>query len=138
MSDQALRTAREVVLRAGADGWERVHDLAVPAHSCRTRVASEDLALLVLQHGGASLVAVAGLPRSLEELLDRGRAAATSSLLVRVGCGARLVHAEAAHLLVPRRRWGLPLLCLLLAVGLGGAVALGHGDLVEAWRSFVG
>jgi uncharacterized membrane-anchored protein len=138
MSDEALRTARELVLRADADGWDRVHDLAVAAHACRTRVASEDLALLVLRHGGAALVVAAGLPRSLEELLDRGRAAAASSLLVRVAAGARLVQADAVHALVPRRSWGLPVLCALLAAALGGAVALGHQELLDAWRSFAG
>ena len=138
MSDAVLRAAREVVLRAGGDGWDRVHDLAVPALSCRTRVASEDLALLLLQHGGAALVVAAGLPRSLEELLDRGRAAAASSLLVRLGAGARLVHPQAVLDLVPRRSWGLPVLCLLLAAALGGSVAVGHQELLDAWHSFAG
>jgi uncharacterized membrane-anchored protein len=138
MSDEALRTSRELVLRAGADGWDRVHDLAVPAQTCRTRIASEDLALLVLRHGDAALVVVAGLPRSLEELLDRGRAAAASSLLVRVAAGARLVHADAVHALVPRRRWGLPVLCLLLVAALTGSVVVGHGDLLDAWHAFAG
>jgi uncharacterized membrane-anchored protein len=138
MSDEALRASRELVLRAGGDGWDRVHDLAVAAHGCRTRVASEDLALLVLRHGDAALVAAAGLPRSLEELLDRGRAAATSSLLVRIAAGPRLVHADAAQALVPRRGWVLPVLCLLLAGALGGAVAIGHAELLDAWRSLTG
>jgi uncharacterized membrane-anchored protein len=138
MSDEGLRASRELVLRAGGDGWNRVHDLAVPAHACRTRVASEDLALLVLRHGEVALVVAAGLPRSLEELLDRGRAAATSSLLVRVAAGSRLVHAESVRALAPRRSWGLPVLCLLLAAALAGAVAIGHSELVDAWRSFAG
>jgi uncharacterized membrane-anchored protein len=101
-------------------------------------VASEDLALLVLRHGEAALVVAAGLPRSLEELLDRGRAAATSSLLVRVAAGSRLVRAESVRALAPRRSWGLPVLCLLLAAALAGAVAIGHSELVDAWRSFAG
>jgi uncharacterized membrane-anchored protein len=138
MSDEALRTSGELVLRAGGEGWDRVHDLAAPAHAVSTRVASEDLALLAHRHRGAALVVAAGLPRSLEELLDRGRAAAASSLLVRIGAGARLVQADAVQALVPRRSWGLPVLCLLLAAALGGAVAVGHHELLNAWHTFAG
>ena len=137
MSDAALRAARELVLRADGEGWDRVHDLAVPALTCRTRAASEDLALLLLHHGEAALVVAAGLPRTLEELLDRGRAAASSSLLTRAAAGGRLLHAESALALTPRRSWGLPALCLLLAAGLAGAVGLGHAELLEAWHRFV-
>jgi uncharacterized membrane-anchored protein len=138
MSDQALRAARELVLRADGDGWDRVHELSVPAHACRTRAAPEDLALLLLHHGEAALVVAVGLPRDLEELLDRGRAAAASSLVSRMAGGGRLLQAEAAHALVRRRSWGLPVLCLLLAAGLAGSVALGHAELLDAWHRFAG
>jgi len=138
MSDAALRAARELVLRADGEGWDRVHALSVPATSCRTRAASEDLALLLLRHHGAALVVAAGIPRDLEELLDRGRAAASSSLLTRVAAGGRLVHAEAAVGLTPRRSWGLPALCVLLAAALAGAIALGHAELLDTWHRFAG
>jgi uncharacterized membrane-anchored protein len=138
MSDAALRSAKELVLRADTDGWDRVHDLAVPALTCRTRAASEDLALLLLRQGAAELVVTAGLPRDLEELVDRGRAAAASSLLVRVAAGTRVVHAEAAALLTPRRSWGLPTLVVLLAAALAGSVAVGHAEIVDAWHRFAG
>jgi uncharacterized membrane-anchored protein len=138
MSDDALRSAREVLLRAGGDGWDRVHDLAVPALACRTRAASEDVALLLLHHGGARVVVAAGLPRSLEELLDRGRDAAASSLLARVAAGGRLMPAQAALALTARRSWRLAALCLLLTAALLGSVSLGHEDLVAAWHRFAG
>jgi uncharacterized membrane-anchored protein len=138
MSDAGLRAVGELVLRADAEGWERVHDLVVPAHSCRTRAASEDLAVLLLKHRGAALIVTAGLPRDLHELLDRGRAAAASSLLVRIEAGARLLQAEAAMALLPRRSCGLPVLCGLLAAALAVAVGVGHDDLLDAWRRFAG
>lgn len=138
MSDEGLRAAREVVLRAGAEGWDRVHDLAVPALPCATRAAAEDLALLLLHRAGAELIVTTGLPRDLEELLDRGRAAAASTLVTRMAVGARLapVHAVAA-LASPRRRV-LPVITLLLAGALAGSVAVGHEELLSAWHDLAG
>jgi uncharacterized membrane-anchored protein len=137
MSDEVLRVAREVVLLAGAEGVDRVHDLNVPARLVDSGAASEDLALLLAQHGGAALVVLAGLPTTLEELLDRGRAAAASGLMTRFAASGRVLSAQAAHVLTPRRSWGLPALSLLLASGLGGAIAIAHGPLAQAWQDFV-
>jgi uncharacterized membrane-anchored protein len=138
MSDEALRAAGELVLREGAEGWDRVHDLAVPALSCASRAASEDLALLLLQRGGAEVVVGAGLPRDFEELLDRGRAAAASTLVTRAGATTRFVHAEAVLALEPPRRRGLALLAVVLAAALAASVALGHEEILSAWRDLVG
>lgn len=135
MSEAALRAASEVVLRAEVEGLERVHDLAVPVLSCATRAASEDLALLLVLHEGCALVVAAGVPRSLEELLDRGRLAASSSLVTRVAAGSRLLPAEAAVLLTPGRRWRLGGLCVVLAALLVGSVAVDHVALLDAWNS---
>ncbi len=138
MSDAALRAAAEVVLRAGADGVERVQELAVPHHLVASRAASEDLALLLARHADAALVVTAGLPRSLEELLDRGRAAGASSLTARVAVAGLVVPAGAADALVPRRSWGVPALCLLLAAALAGSVAVGHAELWDLWQQWIG
>jgi uncharacterized membrane-anchored protein len=134
MSDEALRSARELVLRDRAEGWDRVHDLAVPAHACATRAASEDLALLLLQRGGAAVVVGVGVPRDLEELLDRGRAAAASSLVTRVAATTVLVHAEAVLAVEPPRRRAVAFLVALLLLALAGSVALGHDQILSAWR----
>jgi uncharacterized membrane-anchored protein len=138
MSDEGLRASRELVLRSGADGWDRVHDLAVPALTCASRAASEDLALLLMGHERAAVIVTAGLPRDLEELLDRGRAAAASTLLTRMAVGARLAQADVVAAMEPRRRRGLGLLVLVLAVALGGSVAVGHQELLDAWHHLVG
>lgn len=137
MSDDVLRAAREVVLLAAAEGLDRVHDLAVPARLVDSRAASEDVAMLLAQHNGAAVIVLAGLPATLEELLDRGRAAAASGLMTRFAAGARVLSAHAAVTLTPRRGWGQPVLSLLLAAGLGVAVAIGHEPLLQAWRDFV-
>jgi len=138
MSDRALRAATDVVLRSDAEGLDRVHDLAVAHRPVATRAASEDVALLLARSAGAALVVTAGVPRSLEELLDRGRAASASSLTVRVSVATLVVPAAAAVALVPRRSWGLPALTLLLAGALAGTAAIGHAALWELWQRWVG
>lgn len=135
MNDEALRSAREVCLRSDTEGLERVHDLAVPVVPFATRAAAEDMALLAAHHGGAKAVVLAGVPRDLVELLDRGRAATASTPLARVAAGVSAVSARTAATLTPRRSWGLPALCVLLAAGLGAAVGLGHEQLLDTWRA---
>jgi uncharacterized membrane-anchored protein len=90
--------------------------------------------VLAAHHGGASAVVLVGVPRDLVELLDRGRSAAASTPVTRVVAGGSVVPARVAADLVPRRGWGLPVLCVLLAGALGGVVALDGGHLLEAWR----
>lgn len=138
MSDQVLRAAREVCLRAGAEGIERVQDLAVPVVPFATRAAGEDMALLLAHHGGAATVVLVGVPQDLVELLDRGRAAAVSTPLTRVAAGSRTLSAATAAALTPRRGWALPVLCVVLAGLLGGVVALDAAHLLDVWRDLVG
>lgn len=138
MSEQALRSARDVVLHEGAEGRDRLHELVIPASTCATRAASEDLALLLLHHGGAALVVTLGLPRTLEELLDRGRRAASSSLLTRFAVGGRLVPAAAVPGLAGRPRRALPLLTFLLGAAAASAVALDHTQLLDLWHQLLG
>jgi uncharacterized membrane-anchored protein len=138
MSEQALRAAADVVLHEGAPGRDRLHELAVPAATCPSHAASEDLALLLLQHAGAARIVCAGLPRTLEELLDRGRRAASSSLLTRSALAGRLVAADAVPGLVPRPSRTLPWLTAVLGALAGVGATLGHGQLVDLWQRFVG
>jgi len=132
MSDAALRAARQVVVRADLEGLNRVHDLNVPLTRMASRAAAEDMALLLFRE--ARSVVLVGAPRGLEELLDRGREAAASSLLVRFEAGQRLVPVGAAVDSVLRRRRGLPALCLLLAALLAVSGVVGHDALLDSWR----
>lgn len=134
MGDAALRAAGEVCLRADAEGLDRVADLAVPVVPFATRAAAEDMAVLLAHGGAAAAVVLAGVPRDLVELLDRGRAAASSTPLTRVAAGTSLLSPRTAAALTPRRGWGLPVLCLVLAAALAGVVGLEAEHLLEAWR----
>lgn len=138
MSEQALRAARDVVVQDGAEGRDRLHELVIPASTCATTAASEDLALLLVHHAGAALVVTVGLPRTLEELLDRGRRAASSSLLTRFAVGARVVPAAAVPLLAAPRRRLLPLVTGLVGAAAASGVALAHPQLLEVWHQLVG
>jgi len=119
MSDKALVAAREVVARGAAPA--RAEDLGVTVTPFLTAAGSEDMALLLADRAGAAVVVVVGFPSTVEQLLDRGRAGASSSLLVRAGMGERVVGAHAAALLGAPR---FPLAAALLLV-LSAAVALG-------------
>ncbi len=138
MSVAALRAAGEVLLREGTEGRDRVHELAVPALSCASRASSEDIALLLLHHAGARLVISVGLPRTLEELLDRGRAAAASSLLTRFAVGARVVAGDAVpHVFSPPGR-ALPYLTGVLGAAVATAVAVWLEELTAVWHHLAG
>jgi uncharacterized membrane-anchored protein len=134
MSDEVLRQAREVCLRAAADGLDRVHELAVPAVSYAVRAAAEDVAVLAAHHGGALTVTLAGGAHGLVELLDRGREAAASTPFTRVATGPSLLSARTAAALTPRRSWGPTALIVLLVGALAAVSGVAHEDLLRIWR----
>jgi uncharacterized membrane-anchored protein len=138
MSERALRSARDVVVHEGAVGRDRLHELVVPASTCATRAAAEDLALLLVHHHGAALVVTLGVPRTLEELLDRGRRAASSSLLTRFAVGPRVVPAAAVPVLAARPRRVLPLMTFVLGAAAASGVALEHTALLDLWHQLFG
>lgn len=116
MSDKAVRRARDVVVRLDAPGRSRLEALGAHAVSFRTQAPSEDMALLLVAAQSPALVVAAGLPLSVEHLLDRGRSGSASALLTRLHVGERLVSPVAAAELVPDRPVWPALLLLLLAV----------------------
>ncbi|MCW2600631.1 MAG: thiamine pyrophosphokinae, catalytic region [Frankiales bacterium] len=124
MTDAALRSAGEVVVRAGSDGIPRLQDLGVTVVPFATLAGSEDMALLLAGHSEAALVVAVGMPATLVQLLDHGRAGAASSLLTRFGLGDRLVSARAAAVLVDRR-FPWPAAVVLVVAGLGALVVAG-------------
>lgn len=105
VSERALTSAREVVVRAGA----AAHSSAVEVRAFATNAASEDMALLLAQH--ARLIVTVGFPTTVLGLLDRGRAGASSALLTRMSLGDRVIGAGVVAGLTRRRpRLAVPLL----------------------------
>lgn len=130
LSDAALLRAGEVVTRPGAE--DRLEDLGVTAVPFRTTAASEDMALLLAVAAGAAVVVAVGFPTTYAQLLDRGRAGASSSMLIRAGVGERIVSARAAAALCRRRAALWPSLLALVAGASAGALATQDVDLTGA------
>jgi uncharacterized membrane-anchored protein len=124
VSDKALRSGREVVLhtdRSGrAVGSDRLDRLGVRPQELAASGTSEDIALLLADVSGASLVIVVGSHTTLDEFLDRQRAGLASTFLTRLRVGPKLVEARN----VPELYAGRVRLWHLLAVVAAGLLAL--------------
>ncbi|XVS62766.1 putative cytokinetic ring protein SteA [Actinosynnema sp. CA-299493] len=126
-----LRSGSEVVVPAQIDGHapglERIQDLGIGAVTFPATGNAEDLALLLAEAHGASLVVTVGLQAGLREFLDRGNAGSTpSTFLTRLKLGNKLVDGHAvATLHRGRVSPGLVvLLVLAVVVAMAAAVAV--------------
>jgi uncharacterized membrane-anchored protein len=122
MSDTAVLGAKDVVVPLDAPGRSRLEALGVTPISFRTGAPSEDMALVLVAAQEPALVVAAGLPLSIEHLLDRGRSGGASALLTRLRVGDRLVSPTAAAELVPFRPLWPAVVLLVLAILLVVAV----------------
>ncbi len=147
---ETLKCGAQVVLPAHSDGHapglERIQDLGIGAMTFPASGSSEDLALLLADHNGASLIVSVGSAATLDEFLDRGRRDSNpSTFLTRLKVGSKLVDAKAVATLYRSRVSGGAVLLLVLAAFVAIAVALavsGAGQVyldrgVELWRSFI-
>jgi uncharacterized membrane-anchored protein len=129
VSDLALTCGAELVLHVARDGRApavpRLEELGAEYIGFRATGTGEDLALLLADAGGASVVALAGSHTTLTEFIDYGRAQMPGAFLVRLRLGSKLVDARTVAA-VHRRRpaaWPLVLLMVLAVAGLVAAVA---------------
>ena len=129
VSDQALKSAAELIVHAYADGrapgMERLEDLGVAerAQTWPLAATSEDLALLLAWELGADLIVAVGTHANLVEYLDKGRKGMASTFLVRLKVGPRLVDAKGVSKLY-RASIGPSHLLLLAAAALAVATAV--------------
>ncbi|HEX6249569.1 MAG TPA: putative cytokinetic ring protein SteA [Nocardioidaceae bacterium] len=144
VSDKALREAREVVLhtdRTGrAVGSDRLDRIGIRTQSFSASGTSEDVALLLADHAGASLIISVGTHATLTEFLDRQRSGLASTFLTRLRVGPKLVDAKGVpHLYSGRvRTWHLFVVLLagvaaLLVAIAGTTVGQEWWDAVRAW-----
>lgn len=144
VSDEALSAGAEVVVHAYRDGrapgLERVEALGVDPVVFPATGTSEDVAMLLADDKGASLIVAVGTHVTLVEFLDKGRAGMASTFLTRLRVGGKLVDAKGVSRLY-RSRISTWQLVLLVSSGLAAMVAAmvsttaGRSlfDLLESW-----
>jgi uncharacterized membrane-anchored protein len=149
VSDTALTSGAEVVVHAYPDGrapgLPRVQELGVTAITFPAAATSEDIAMLLADEKGATLIVAVGTHATLVEFLDKGRGGMASTFLTRLRVGGKLVDAKGVSRLYRSRISTAALIVLVLAafVAIGAVVAVstvGHiylDLLVDQWNSFV-
>ncbi len=100
-----------------APGQARVERLGLPSVVCAAGGTSEDVALLMADAKGASLIVAVGTHNTLDEFLDKGRAGYASTWLTRLRVGSKLVDAKGVSRLYRQRISGWALMLLVLAAG---------------------
>ena len=125
VSDATLTSGAEIVVHAYRDGrapgLARVQQLGVEPVVFPATGTSEDVAMLLADDKGASLIVAVGTHATLVEFLDKGRAGMASTFLTRLRVGGKLVDAKGVSRLYRQRISNLQLTVLALA----GLLALG-------------
>ena len=126
VSDAALRCGAEIVVHAYRDGrapgLERVRELGIDAVVFPATGTSEDVAMLLADDKGATLIAAVGTHVTLVEFLDKGRSGMASTFLTRLRVGGKLVDAKGVSRLY-RSRVSDQQVLLLIAAGILALVA---------------
>ncbi len=125
VKDETLKGGAEVVVHAYRDGRapgsERLERLGVDACVFSATGTSEDVAMLLADSKGASLIVAVGTHNSLVEFLDKGRSGMASTFITRLRVGAKLVDAKGVSRLYRSRVSTVQVVLLIIA----GLFALG-------------
>ena len=142
VSDSTLCCGAELVVHAYRDGrapgLERVERLGQNAVVFPATGTSEDVAMLLADSKGASLIVAVGTHATLVEFLDKGRSGMASTFLTRLRIGPKLVDAKGVSRLYRHRirTWQM---LMLLAAGLAAlAVAVAATPTGQEWLSVIG
>jgi uncharacterized membrane-anchored protein len=139
VSDKALKSGAEIVVHAyrngHAPGLPRVQDLGLESVTLPADGTSEDVAVMLADEAGASLIVTVGMRFGLVEFLDKGRGGMASAVLTRIRVGDKIVDAKGVSRLYQSRISGWSLVLLVIAALLPvialawtpvGEVALGY------------
>lgn len=149
ITTNTLRSGAQVVLPAAPDGHapglERIQDLGIGAMTFPATGSAADLALIIADHHGASLIVSVGHSASLEEFFDAGRRESNpSTFLTRLKVGNKLVDGKAVATLYRSRGHGGAIALFILAALVAVVVAVlvsnqGHDLLqwvIDQWNRF--
>ncbi|WP_369825492.1 putative cytokinetic ring protein SteA [Nocardiopsis sp. JB363] len=149
VTDRALGSGAELVVHAYRDGrapgLRRLRDLGHDAVVFPATGTSEDVAMMLADGAGASLIVAVGTHATLEEFLDKGRSGMASTFLTRLRVGGKLVDAKGVSRLYRSRisPWALLTLvaaCLLTIVVAAYCSSAGQvylTFLAARWDAFV-
>jgi uncharacterized membrane-anchored protein len=141
VTDDVLRCGAEVIVHAYPDGrapgMARVEQLGVPAITFPAAATSEDLAMLLADEKGASLIVAVGTHATLVEFLDKGRGGMASTFLTRLKVGGKLVDAKGVSRLYRQSISGSSLLLLVLSAIAAMASAVAVSTVGKAYLAVV-
>ena len=141
VSDRALRCGAELVVHAYpngvAPGLARVRDFGLAPVICPATGTSEDLAVLLADEMGATLIVAVGMRFSLAEFLDKGRSGMASAVLTRMKVGDKIVDAKGVSRLYRSRISGWALLTLVLAAFVAVVAAASVSEPTKVFLGFL-
>jgi uncharacterized membrane-anchored protein len=142
VSDAALCCGAEIVVHAYRDGrapgLQRVERLGLPAVVFPAAGTSEDVALLLADDKGASLIVAVGTHATLVEFLDKGRSGMASTFLTRLRVGGKLVDAKGVSRLYRSRISTSSLFVLVLAALLTLGVVVALSPVGQVYMTIIG
>jgi uncharacterized membrane-anchored protein len=128
VSDATLRSGAELVVHAYRDGrapgLERLERLGLRGVPFPATGTSEDVAMLLADDKGASLMVAVGTHNTLVEFMDKGRSGMASTFLTRLRIGSKLIDAKGVSRLYRSRIPAWTLVLLVVAGVLAVVVAL--------------
>jgi uncharacterized membrane-anchored protein len=137
VSDDVLRCGAEVVVHAYPDGrapgLDRAHRLSVEAVTFPAAATSEDIAMLLADEKGASLIVAVGTHNNLVEFLDKGRGGMASTFLTRLKVGGKIVDAKGVSRLYRQNLSTSSLLLLVLSAIAAMAAAIAVSTVGKAY-----
>ena len=141
VSDRALGCGAELVVHAYpngvAPGLARVQDLGMPSVLCPATGTSEDLALLLADEMGATLIVAVGMRFSMSEFLDKGRSGMASAVLTRMKVGDKIVDAKGVSRLYRSRISARALIMLVVSAMVALLVALAFNPVSPVLSGFL-
>ncbi|WP_305789971.1 putative cytokinetic ring protein SteA [Symbioplanes lichenis] len=141
VTDDVLRCGAEVIVHAYPDGrapgLSRVHGLGVEATTFPAAATSEDLAMLLADDKGASMIVAVGTHANLVEFLDKGRGGMASTFLTRLKVGGKLVDAKGVSRLYKQNISSSSLVLLVLSAIAALASAVAVSTIGRAYLSVV-